>query len=254
MVLSTSLAQQRCFDLFSKKNEAAIVSIDPLDSLTNLEQEIKTISDVYYRKFSNNQRMIENLGKINNLFEETFMMLEATNTQSKALKFKIEFLAHKVDEFKNTLFILEQRQTNTRLAKAMENPKILLAERLYELNGMDPMIQKVSFSKEVLEDIFWNEQPLMQRASGLIFRGLHRGRQFATDKSGIISFDNDRSVFKVKISGDTVGAIRVAGFIHGRDFHVVAWSNESSHDVNSTPRLTDKVNRIKEHFLKTGSY
>lgn len=249
---SIGLAQQQCLDIFAIWKKTA--DVDPIDTLMALEQEISAISETYHKKFSKDVTMGKELGKINKLFEEVFSELGSNSSQSSSFHSKIEFLIKKINEFKSMAFILEQRQTNTNFNAAVENYKILVEGRLYELNGMDPLLQKVSFSKEVLESIFWSDQALMQRAAELIFRGLERGRKFATDKSGVIAFVNDKSVYKVKISGDVVGALRVAGFFHGLNFHIVAWANESSHNHNNSQRLTEKVNRIREIFFKTGHY
>lgn len=109
---------------------------------------------------------------------------------------------------------------------------------------MDPHLKGVSFSKDVVESVFWSNQPHMQMASDLIFRALVRGRAFAAPKSGLLKFEEASDVWKIKIVGPTVvGAIRLAGYFEGETFHVVYWSNEASHGNRAVNQMIDAVHR-----------
>lgn len=244
---STSFAQMQCKDLFLSSKE-------PLDILATLEAEVDEVvrgSLVFAELEPELPRLTYRLQA---LFENAVESLDSYNTDQNIFSRAMQSLSYSVVKIKKFLFILETRQRNTDYKLARENPILLSENRLYSLQSMDTSVERVSFSREVLEGVFWSEQPLMQRAAGLIFRGIDRGRKHATDKSGIIAFTNDSIVYKVKITGDVVGAIRVAGFFNGRDFHIVTWSKDSLHNDHSSHRLTERVRAIRENFLRTGHY
>ncbi len=172
---------------------------------------------------------------------------------SNSLEPRIQSLSEQLKELETFAMVLNQK-ANADFEFLMNHSLLLRPGLLYQLNGMDPSVQRVSFSADVLSNIFWNEQPLMQRAIPLLHRALLRGRIHATDKSGIFPFPGDKSVFKVKIKGQNVGAIRLGGFFIGSDFHIVTWSQDSAHGVHASQRIFEQVNRIRDTFLRTNHY
>lgn len=180
---------------------------------------------------------------------ETLESDAASNMDQTKARQSMESFFVRLTELSADLELTEMKLRNTELSAALEDPRRLQENRLYTIESLDPHLKRVSFSREVLEGVFWSEQPLMKRATALIFRALNRGRQFATEKSGIRAFESDSEVFKVKIVGEAVGAVRVAGFFVNEDFHIVAWSNDSQHSAAQSMRLTTRVRHARDQYL-----
>jgi hypothetical protein len=245
-VFLSAKAQNRCQQLFAvTKNQSEII----LDTLVAVE---KRLSDFLQTRSGIllDPTIAKQYAKVNLLFEDVVNQISLDNSASTAL---FEKLFTELETLEISGMILAMK-TKADLPVLMENPLLLRPGLLYTVTGLDPHVRRVSFSEEVLADIFWSPQPLMQRAVTLIHKALQRGRSHTTDSSGIEPFTHDKSVFKVRITGSVVGAIRVAGFFNGEDFHVVAWSNESNHNAHASSRVTRQVNDIRDTFFRTGHY
>ena len=257
LIVSTAFtsgyAQQKCGDYLSP-DSVTLSKTDPVELLAYFELKVKDLAEIYSTEFGHDPKLGEALGKLTEEFEELILALDSSSGSEHSFAHKMGHLSKKINEFQEKISLLRQRHTNTDLEYAMSNPKVLAENRLYVINGMDPNVERVAFSKEVLESVFWSDEPLMHRASDLIFRALKRGRQFATEKSGVFPFESDRSVFKIKIIGEAVGSIRVAGFFVGRDFYVVDWTNDSNHGSSKYRHIVDRVNLIRAQYLKTSKY
>lgn len=157
-----------------------------------------------------------------------------------------QIIYRQLDDVQDHINLLIQRNSNTSWAAVIENPRLMKPDHFYQIDSLDNHLKQVVFAEDVVKEIFWSEQPLMQKASTLIFRALMRGRSHATDKSGIVAFETDRTVFKIRIIGTAVGAIRLAGYFVGESFFIVTWSNEPSHSDHASTKLIETVKRIRD--------
>jgi hypothetical protein len=245
-VFLSAKAQNRCQEFFT----ASINHSETL--LETLVAAEKRLSDFYQirAEMMSDPKIAQQYTKVNLLLEDVVNQISLDERKSTAL---FEKLFVELETLEISGMILAMK-TKADLPVLMENPLLLRPGLLYTVTGLDPHVRRVSFSEEVLADIFWNPQPLMQRAVALIHKALQRGRSHATDSSGIEQFTDYKTVFKVRITGSAVGAIRVAGFFDGEDFHIVTWSNDAKHNPHSTRRITHQVNDIRDTFFRTGHY
>lgn len=176
-------------------------------------------------------------------FEDFVLKMDAIESDAE-LHNQIGFFARNLDAIENQAALLQQRELVSDFSQVIENPRVMRADYIYSFEGMDPHLKGVSFSKDVVESIFWSSEPHMHMAANLIFRALARGRSHAVPKSGIFKFEEASDVWKVKIKGPTVvGAIRLGGYFQGETFHIVYWSNEASHGNRSVNQMINAVHR-----------
>lgn len=225
-----------------------------MDQLIRLEQQLEETQNIVYAKHSSNSSLQAKLGALQAHYQQLTANWDDPAIDTHQFLRELNHMLTLMTKFSEELALIEKQNSTTSFEKAIEEPTVLVPNKTYILASMDPDVTGVSFSQEVLQSIFWSTQPIMLRAQDLIYRGLIRGRRHATDKSGIILFVNEHDVYKVKIAGTSVGAIRVAGFFQGKVFHIVAWAQESSHNGHNSNRLTEHVKNIRLKFEKTGSY
>lgn len=227
-----------CSSIFTQEaNEKSETSESLIENLVQIETRLNAIESMpitkNIREFISRAR-----SSIDSLIDKNPAQIE--------VKREIDNLNASLEKIERTLSIQQLRRENNDFNQLLLNPSIVRPEYLYEIQGMDMAVKRVLFSKEVTEEIFWSENPLYQRASLLILKGIFRGRAFATDNLGIISFNTDRNVYKVKITGNTVGAIRVVGYLRGADFYVVDFSFDSNHKSSNSNALVESVYRLKK--------
>ena len=246
MLLSQSAFANQCSELFGSKNQAKIDYNESLiDDLILVENRVNHV-DSLKRALVKSTDLIH---KIDHHLLQTRVIIESLLDSAQVqheIKKQIDILNSSLDKIEQILRVQKARKENTDFSQVLLTPEILRAEYLYEVNGMDPLVKRVLFSEKVAKEIFWSENQLYKRASELILRGIIRGKKYAIDSAGIIPFSNDKSVFKVKITGTAVGAIRVAGYFKGTDFYIVDFLTESNHGEHSSNKITTHVNQIRK--------
>jgi hypothetical protein len=243
---SSVQARDLCINAFSTPVDRATAE---LNSLIALDEQIAHFEQTL-GALSNDALIAQRLEDVRLNYREAEGLL---GQNSNSLEPRIRSLSEQLKELETFAMTLNQR-ANTDFEFLMNHSLLLRPGLLYQIKGMDHSVQRVSFSEDVLRGIFWSETPLMQRVVQLVHRALLRGRINATDNSGIFPFPGDKSVFKVKIYGQNVGAIRLGGFFIGSDFHIVTWSQDSTHGVHASQRIFEQVNRIRDTFLRTNHY
>lgn len=163
---------------------------------------------------------------------------------------EVQLLREQLRELRQEREILYLREKTTHYADLILSPDLVVAERFYEVKGMDPYVERVLFDKEIVEQIMWNEAPTYRTGAVHILRAIFRGK-VGHSEIGITSFSADTSVYKVRTTGDA-GIFRVAGYFVGRDYYVTSLSVGGSHGGAITTRLMEDVRheRIRRGHAK----
>lgn len=226
---------RQCLELFSVRSYS-------LDHLINLEKRITTLQQSLYADKGTTPAetlIIEiQIEKARTALENSLDVVAEANGKVAS---EVEFAEKALTKGEDLFLLYKNRNLTTDYSLLLENPLFVRSEYLYKVNGLDPLVQRVLFSETVVRDLLWDEGVLYQHAAKLILRGILRGRAHATETSGIVPFSSDKSVFKMRIVGRSVGAIRVSGYFNGSDFYIVAWSQESGHGPHASKLLVEKA-------------
>ena len=225
-----------CSALFNDVRVDQDLQIKALNELIAIESRVEKI-----------ERIKVEIQSALDIIRETINELVAGIDHNPAVFREIEKLSKKVEKIESQLAERIQRENVTNLQEAMSNLRLVRANFFYKVESQDPYLQRIIFSESVVHDVFHSQNALYDgRLGDQILKSLYRGRRFSTDTSGIIPFTNDKSVFKIKIAGTALGALRLAGYFVGQDFYVVSFMHESSHNKRTSHRLTDQVNSIRK--------
>ncbi len=217
---------------------------DPVETAIEIEAQITKINHELFDLNLSNHHLAKDLNRSKSIFER--IVDEIGRVSLDTTSRDIESLQHTLDKISDQVFVISMRRTNVDFDKVIEDPRLAKPDFLYPIKSMDPHFVRVSFTKDVLENVFWSEESTMVRASGLIMSALLKGRLHATSGSGVESFIDSRDVFKVKIRGSSAGAVRVAGYFVGTDYHIVAWDDEGNHTSKTTARMIENVRRVRD--------
>lgn len=177
---------------------------------------------------------------------ETIDQLLTEIERNPSVLSEIEKLSLRVSRLETQLTESIQRESVNDLKEAMTNLRMVKPNFFYKVDSMDPYVARIIFSENVVNEVFHSNNALYrERLGDQMLKSLYRGRKYAADVGGIFPFINDRSVFKIKVSGTAIGALRLAGYFIGHDFYVVSYIHESNHGRKSSDRIVEQVNNIR---------
>lgn len=143
--------------------------------------------------------------------------------------FDLNFEIEKTQFFVN-LFL--KRMSNHSFNALYDSPEAIVPDRIYKITNPDTStLTGVSFSVDVVEDIFWSAQDIRkivarQLLKLLIIDGFNRGLATHDIKKTIV----DPSVLMLGVPPiKAVGAYRFLGYLDGTTLRIVTWSNDSNH-------------------------
>ncbi len=239
----SAVAQNACSALFTFKPD------DVLDMAMELEQRFQNFLQLNYQARGDRQVDGEKLTELTSLIDQVISRIDSKEINEQSL-LEIAGLNKALDKLEDQVRPSKEAtgagSEILNLEAAFKNPDSLKADVLYEIGGTDILVKRVSFSKQVLQDIFWGSQPHYNAAHVLIYRALQKGRSNGTNSSGIENFIEDRSVFKVRISGHGVGGLRIAGYMKGSDLFLVTYLDTDNHTNMQTQRLFKLVHSARE--------
>lgn len=227
-------AREDCLAIFTYSAE------DVLDMSMGLEERLNRLYGPNFSARPERTLEAEELQLLNSRLEEIISNIDSVRDLEPVIVdiLALEAAIDRLERPPNKpVSVVKSLNDSLDLRVLIKTPSELKPDTLYDIHGTDIAVQRVSFSKKILEDVFWDSKEKLVAAHELILKALIKGRANATSSSGVENFVEDRSIFKVKISGHGVGSLRLAGYMEGSDLYLVAYLQSEKHNPHDTQRL-----------------
>lgn len=241
-------------ELVIQGQEQAISGFSRLESLTeNLSRLENTMSASFKAEFDLDQKLFAPAKLLMGQVALAFAQWDPVDHTSNArLTHDLPLFERKATRFVGELNLWYQRMITRDFNEIRDDPRLLLPNRIYRVQTERGDTVAVRFSHKVLEEFFWEDKhQVITNAAQHAVEAVARGYQPISSRgaSGIATLPaaiGGRTVYKIMIVGNGIGAHRIYGLVTNGVIGFVTHEESSDHDAAFLQRVTRRAIRAYE--------